>query len=359
MNRFFSTLALAAASLALATPAFAAKLKVPGQYPTIQQAIDAAGPDDVIRISAGTYHEAIVILGHAGLRLEAKGKVVLDGSGGATAVAILGGSDIHLKGLKIRNAVLGVGSAGTPGVRIENCVIEQMTNIGVFFQLGMGCSVEKSRVRHIGNHAVYFEDSVACSVIDSKLSDVGGDGVFVEGIQHSIIGNLFEKISMKPIRAGEDASTSGLLIADNRFRIDENGAILATNSVDLSILANDFRGGSGSALYTTETTSFVLIDDNRFKKTDGSAVLFRSDNSTVSRNRTKQCRNGIVPQPASTGCVFQANVLKKSTQHGIYNQAVGNVFLGNVASKSAGFDLNDLEAAVQNAWIGNAFGTAN
>lgn len=359
MNRFYSALALAAASLALATPAFAAKLKVPGQYPTIQDAINAAGPDDVIRISAGTYHEAIVIAGNSGLRIEAKGKVVLDGSGGPTAVTVVAANDVHLKGLKIRNADLGVGSLGTTGLRIEDCLIEQMTDRGVFIDLGMGCSLESSRIRHIGDDAVVIEDSVGCSVIDSKFSHVDGNGVLVNGVQHSIVGNRFEKVFQKAIRAGLGASTSGLLIADNRVRQDQNGAIYATTSVDLSILSNDFRGGSGSAIYTAADTSFVLIDDNRFKKINGSAILFRSQNSTVSRNQTRQCGNGLVPQAASTGCLFQENVLKKSTAYGIYNQAAGNVFLGNVASKSADLDLNDVEDPTQNAWIGNSIGTSN
>jgi len=359
MNRFFSTLALAAASLALTTPAFAAKLKVPGQYPTIQDAIDAAGPDDVIRISAGTYTESISISGHSGLRLEAKGKVVLDGAGGPTVVVVLAGSGIHLKGLKIRNADLGVGAAGTVGLRIEDCLIEQMTSHGVLINTSMGCSLESSRVRHTGDDAVVIDEAAGCSVIDSKISHSGGLGIEIAGVQHSIVGNRFEKTQSGAIRAGSGANTSGLLIADNRFRLDANGAIQALNSVDLSIVSNDFRGGEGSGVYATETTAFMLVDDNRFKKIDGSAILFRSQNSTVSRNRTKQCQNGIVPQSASTGCLFQENVLKKSTEYGIYNQATGNVFLGNVASKSVHFDLNDLQDPTQNAWIGNSIGTSN
>ena len=61
-----------AASIALPVAGRAAVLDVPGEHPTIQQAVDLAAPGDVIRIASGSYQESVRIRdGRDGITLEA------------------------------------------------------------------------------------------------------------------------------------------------------------------------------------------------------------------------------------------------------------------------------------------------
>jgi parallel beta-helix repeat protein len=76
-------------------------IDVPGDYPTIQQAIDAASDHNKIRVAAGTYNEGqIIIDGFEGLRLGAEGHVVLNGR-----ILIKNSSDILVRGFTINSTV--------------------------------------------------------------------------------------------------------------------------------------------------------------------------------------------------------------------------------------------------------------
>ena len=63
---------------------------VPEEYPTIQAAVDAAQPGDLVRIGPGTYHEQVVV-GPAKkdivLRGTDRNRVVLDGDRGRASTA--------------------------------------------------------------------------------------------------------------------------------------------------------------------------------------------------------------------------------------------------------------------------------
>ncbi len=60
-----STLFILVAAFCLAGPAFAAVINVPGDYPTIQEALDNASNGDLIKVDKGTYIENIDFLGKA------------------------------------------------------------------------------------------------------------------------------------------------------------------------------------------------------------------------------------------------------------------------------------------------------
>lgn len=92
-------------------------LRVPADYPTIQAAIDAAEPGNIIRVSTGTYNENLTLNKPVSLIAEtfdeinpANNSVVIDGGGGAAAIVIPAGLPQMptVRGFVIRNGTAGI-----------------------------------------------------------------------------------------------------------------------------------------------------------------------------------------------------------------------------------------------------------
>jgi Right handed beta helix region len=83
---------------------------VPSEYPTIQAAVDAGHPGDLIRIAPGTYREEVVVAPDKRdlvIRGADRNRVVLDGGNGRREVGIA----VHASGVAIENlTVRGYGS---------------------------------------------------------------------------------------------------------------------------------------------------------------------------------------------------------------------------------------------------------
>jgi len=86
---------------------------VPREYPTIQAAVDAANPGDLIRIAPGVYHQQVVVPPDKKdlvLRGTDRNRVILDGGNGARDDGIA----IHANGIAVEN--LTVRRYGSDGI---------------------------------------------------------------------------------------------------------------------------------------------------------------------------------------------------------------------------------------------------
>jgi nitrous oxidase accessory protein NosD len=87
----------------LSLPAFAATIYVPGDYPAIQEAVDAAAPGDTVFVSSDTYHENVKINKSLHLIGENKDTTLIDGSAAGSVVWIIT-DGVEVSGFTLQNS---------------------------------------------------------------------------------------------------------------------------------------------------------------------------------------------------------------------------------------------------------------
>jgi len=310
-GKFFTTLLVFITLLGFVgftTSSFGATIYVPGDYSTIQDALNAAVNHDTIVVAAGTYREnitfsgkAVALRGAAGAALTIidgaqNGSVVtFDSSEGADTVldgftitngrgADGGGIYCHFASPTITNVTIANNDADSgkggglflkhSGALVEGCEIS--SNTAIFGGGGICCNRSTATFRNnrvhgnsCGNSSgggfyfYYSNDVIENNVIDENTAGYSGGGIYATFSDPSVTGNRIEKndasfgggmscedssptIIQNTIRENTASVGGGVDCYDSSPVIDNN--IIARNSAGGS--AGIYCGGSSAALIT-------------------------------------------------------------------------------------------------------------
>lgn len=238
-------------------PAVAVELLVPSSYPTIQAAIDAAGPSDVVRVAPGVYAESLAVTGK---RVELVSEFVFSGNpadidstiidgGGAASVILVQSTpatEFVIRGFTIRNGVDGI--AAFSRVEFRNGVILQ-TMDAIDLESGSNGSLVADSLIHLNlDDAVDLDGDVGATIERNQLVDNGDDGIEVR--LHDFSGPRVDIVIRDNLIEGngEDGIQliDGQLLSPRYFLIEGN--IFHNNAfVGLGMMANmntieDFSG---------------------------------------------------------------------------------------------------------------------
>ena len=118
---------LLTAAFTIIKPVSAVTIRVPDDYPTINEAIIAAGSGDTIIIANGTYYERIVITKTLTIIGENAEGTKIDGSHAGIVVDVRA-NNVKIESLTIQNGgfydAIWIGAIPTSGIRITNCIIK-------------------------------------------------------------------------------------------------------------------------------------------------------------------------------------------------------------------------------------------
>ncbi len=134
-------------------------IEVPADHATIQEAVDAAQPGDLILVSAGVYHEAVnVQVENLTIRGLDRNEVILDGE------------------FELDN---GIRVLGAGGVAIENMTAINYTANGFFWTGVDGYRGSYLTTTRIGLYGIYAFDSINGQLDHSYASGSGDAGFYI------------------------------------------------------------------------------------------------------------------------------------------------------------------------------------
>jgi hypothetical protein len=195
--------------------------EVPSEYPTIQAAVDAARPGDLVRIAPGTYREEVVVSAAKRdivIRGADRNRVVLDGGTGRRQIGIA----VH-------------GS----GVAIENLTVRGYGSDGILFAPPRGAKkpIDGWRVTYVtvaddGQHGV---DAVGSrgGLIEHVLASGHGDAGLRIGRCQPCDTLVTDSVAQRGLTGLESVDAGGnVVVAHSQFRDNRVGVMLVTAGED-------------------------------------------------------------------------------------------------------------------------------
>jgi parallel beta-helix repeat protein len=324
----------------------------PGEFTSIQAAVNVAHKGDTIRVMPGTYTEQVTVP-------DTKDRITLTAAQPGTAIIkapasltgtdgllqIDGADDVTVRGFTITgpgSLFAGVwvyhnGSAVIEGNTITS--IRQNPINGV--QAGIGIVLGRGGTPGDAD------------IVGNTISDYQKEGITVayKGSDAVILGNTitgagpvnFIAQNGIDVNTGADAYIAGNTITGNVYTVDNSAVgIAAVSAGDVTILGNRVTGNSmGIAVQFTDGAA-ILLNDVRGSVTSG-IDLNGLKNATVAGNSVGNSgQDGMILRDTTHSDVV-ANVVRDSGADGIAVTGASqkNQIRFNVVSGSGGFDLSD------------------
>jgi PKD repeat protein len=164
----------------------------PGNYTTIQSAINAANPGDTVFVFNGTYYENVIIYTD-GINLigEDKNSVILDGRGSNVIFIEEFVSNLNIESLKIQNGSNGLHSSrGCANLIISNCIISNNQGNAIdAFDYFFGDIISNCVICNNTNGIYLGSQSNNNNIINCNIFNNNGTGIYIYWGPNTLIEN--------------------------------------------------------------------------------------------------------------------------------------------------------------------------
>lgn len=333
-------------------------INVPADIPTIQQAIDAAGNGDTIKIAAGTFTGALIIDGKTLVLKGASSSSTFVEGGTANGVTIDHSPGVLIENLSVRNSVKGILVVNNSNVEIKQVTAKNCTDSGI--QIDMNSKAElinvtsdnnvQDGIRIWRNSGVNITGTVStnnnsryglqlflgstASIDNSIFASTGNDEIGILAVQNS---SLYVEGSTLSLLQN---SQYGMVAVDaSTVRLNSDSAVTVEESGNAGI---SLSGSSRLSSDGTITVSNSLLDG--FNIADTSSAAFNGDVSIGNCGG-----RGLSVDRTSTALIAAKLEILNSTGYGvtlsrsssIQTKDTANVIVKGTSGEGIGIDIGD------------------
>lgn len=333
----------------------------PGNYTTIQVAIDDANPGDTVFVFNGTYLENIIVNKTISLQGEGSNTTIIDGNAAGDVVYVY--SDwVNISGFTVRNGGPSTFKVGMKLWYSRDCRIAS----NVFTSnVGDGLRVEASpNAMIVGNTA--FSNLNGFSISTSGNNPIVAnntafnnqehgfilDSAFVEFVNNSATGNGEYGILLDSARYNLVAYNTA---SDNRYGIVHTGSVdnlIMNNTVTFNTEAGVFGGSftnlNGNNLSSNGQYGILLLGsqwshivNNTIQDNEQGIYFDRAENNTVSHNNISSNNWTGVQLWESPNNRFTDNVVSSNRWYGLtLGSSQGSIITNNSVSRNELLGIN-------------------
>jgi len=299
-------------------------IRVPKNYSTIQEAINAASSGDIILVAAGTYYEHLTINKSLTLIGEDKSNTIIDGNGTDSVMRITSGN-VNISGFTVQNS--GNSSLLDSGIFIEsnssgntisgNTITSN--DYGILLNHSSGNVISNN---HISNNEGGFpgllwgggiclsygsNNTISDNIMTNNLVSV----ILCDSSNNTIVGNV---LSNKLVLSNSNGN-----IISNNMLYGPSGILLYDSSRNIisndTIIANKMLGGEGIRLMDSNGNTVVGNAISGSYMGDYTGFDLRmADNNTIVGNTVSDCAIGIVLDDCRDNIIYNNNFINNIEQ---------------------------------------------
>jgi parallel beta-helix repeat protein len=333
-------------------------ITVPYDYPTIQEAINAANPGDAIMVATGTYLENIVVNKTVTLIGEDNNNTIIDGGGFGTVILVIAnnvsiskftiknsGSTLLDNGILINQASYcnvsnNILASNYFGIRLKDSSNNVLSNNNVTDNhYGIELFYSSNNVL-TGNHMArnQFNFGVWGSTLSHYIHDIETSNIVDERPIYYWINKRGEEI---PLDAGYIALINSTEITVKNLALTNNGAGIQLAYTENSSITNNNLTNNLHGIWLLRSSNNVLSNNNVTDNRYGIWLLYSSTNTLCDNNVTDN-NYGIGLEDSSNNTIYHnkfVNTLQIDTNQSINIWDNGYPSGGNYWSDYIGVDL--------------------